>query len=82
MTYMYQTQYEHRKMLSKEQCHSLIEFSNLSNPTCPITYNTFRISYTHESLKPPYHEPMKVEKYSAEFVHKEDGTIVIDERTL
>lgn len=25
---------------------------------------------------------MKVKKYSAEFVHKEDGTIVVDERTL
>lgn len=29
-----------------------------------------------------YHEPMKVEKYCAEFVHEEDGTIVVDERTL
>lgn len=25
---------------------------------------------------------MKVEKYCAEFVHEEDGTIVVDERTL
>lgn len=25
---------------------------------------------------------MKVKKYSAEFIHKEDGTVIVDERTL
>lgn len=63
---------------------SPIESWSQSNPIYPTADITLMSPYCFcsGSCSVPYHEPMKVEKYSAELVHEEDGTIVINKRTL
>jgi len=70
-------------MSTKVLHHSPIESWSQSNPIYPIDRYHTGESYTASVVDSlPYHEPMKVEKYSTEFVHEEDGTIVINKRTL